>query len=864
MNSYSENLHSSVLASLESQEMNQKKLDSQLNSSMFTLYYAEGAEIVTDNKLELATKKYNQAQTVKEQAVKTKNISTNIVMSATQQNTNTLQSVSNGAVSAANIQIATNAIVRLASDMGSIFSIINASDYGTQIYQQSIEAYNLMNRTAYLAEVASQHAMEASAAIAEVSSSTVQDKAKATDASISNLLQVSSTNFTTTAAIVAADNDAKAAASVNTKAAQGIIESNKVELEAAKVAYLLNNKSLNYNLRVNVPKIYNNSYEVSFNYFKAPFKTDEKGTNTPPLGLDNPVKTYNLFLVKDSKKSVFSASAAEELLINPLQRIQIIPPANLIPLADLTPPANSIPLTDLIPPAGTPAKTNLLTSETILSNYKTRFQAINNLRASQQKAIEAKDNLSKANVALALATKEKSDADNAVNNTKNNITRLTKELDTAKQNTAKAAEAAKKNPDDKDLAKTSAQAARDQDTIEKSLNIAKLTETKATDFVKVAADNLKIANTNAANAKNEVSEAETLVTNDKKDLETAETAFKEKKDVFKTINILDLVDTDNEVIVLGEKYVIFLLIVFTDEYKKGINTYDDYLSAPSETFSLKKTLNAVKDINIVQKSERKDNTNAVLPALSPYAVNFTVNKDDKLITEYRCMFLPYKENDFTKNDLDNFEESIQETILKKEIETVENEITQYETELKSVKDKNKELKDQLDKQLDKNQESVDLSDKQKLNDEIGKTKSQVNSYSLIEIETNSKLEIAQTRLNHLYIGLEKMYSQKTAQIKNTKAFFFNQKLAENVPSGNYTVAAAVSNNPLTYEVKIDPATTDNFGNSLIDSKLYIPVILSYYNGSETNRKQYNNNLSDWENEESFTFSIVNNQQILIN
>jgi hypothetical protein len=143
MNSYSENLHSSVLASLESQEMNQKKLDSQLNSSMFKLYYAESAEIVTNDKLLSVTKKYKQAQTVKEQAVKNKNISANITMSANQQNTYTAQSVTNLAVSASNIQIATNAIVRLASDMGSIFSIINAADYGTQIYQQSIEAYNL-------------------------------------------------------------------------------------------------------------------------------------------------------------------------------------------------------------------------------------------------------------------------------------------------------------------------------------------------------------------------------------------------------------------------------------------------------------------------------------------------------------------------------------------------------------------------------------------------------------------------------------------------------------------------------------------------------------------------------------------------
>jgi hypothetical protein len=837
MNSYSENLHSSVLASLESQETNQKKLDSQLNSSMFTLYYAEGAEIVTDNKLELATKKYNQAQSVKEQAVKTKNISTNIVMSATQQNTNTLQSVSNGAVSAANIQIATNAIVRLASDMGSIFSIINAADYGTQIYQQSIEAYNLMNRTAYLAEVASQHAMEASAAIAEVSSATVQDKAKATDTSINNLLQVSNTNFTTTAAIVATDNEAKATASVNTKAAQGIIESNKVELEAAKVAYLLNNKSLNYNLRVNVPKTFNNSYEVSFNYFKAPFETDEKGTNTPPLGLDNPVKNYNLFLVKDSKKSVFSASAAEELLSNALQHIQIIP------------------LADLIPSAGNTSNTNLLTSKTILSNYKTRFLAIDNLRVSQQKAIEAKDNLSKANDSLVLATKEKSDADTAVANTRNNVTRLVKELDTAKNKVTKAAEDAKKNPDDKELGKNSTQAARDYDTIGRALNIAKLTETKAIDFVKVATDNLKIANTNVVNAKNEVSEAETLVVSDEKDLETAEIAFKEKKDVFKTINVLDLMDTDNEMIVLGEKYVIFLLTVFTDEYKKGINTYDDFLSAPSETFSLKKTLKAIKGIDIVQKPEKKDIVNIGLPTLSPYAVNFTVNKDDALITEYRCMFLPYNENSFTNNDLDYFEESIQESVLKREIDTVENEIKEYETELHSISNKNADLK--------KEQEGLDSSNTEKFHDETARIKNEQNNYSLIGRDINSKLEIAQTKLNHLYIGLEKMYSKKTAQIKNTKAFFFNLKLAENVPSGNFTPAAPITRNSLTYEVKIEPATTDNFGNSLIDGKLYIPVILSYYKGSETSRKQYNNNLSNWENQENFTFSITN-QPILTN
>ncbi|WP_163411028.1 hypothetical protein [Flavobacterium ajazii] len=830
MNSYSENLHSSVLASLESQEVNQKKLESQLNSSMFTLYYAEGAEIVTNDKLESATKKYNQAQAVKEEAVKNKNISTNIVLSATLQNTNTSQSVTNGAVSAANIQVATNAIVRLASDMGSIFSIINAADYGTQIYQQSIEAYNLMNRTAYLAEVASQHAMEASAAIAEVSSSTVQDKAKATDTSVNNLLQIANSDFTATATVVATDNDAKAAASVNTKSAQGAIEANKVELEAAKVAYLLNNKSLNYNLRVDVPKNSADSYTVSFDYFKAPFKSGEKGTNTPPLGLDNPVKSYNLFLVKDSKKSVFSASVAEELIGNPLQHIEIIP------LAQLT------------PPAGSPSKADLTTSQAILSNYEAYFKATENLRLSQQSVTEAKDNLNDSKAALALATKEKSDADAVAIHAKNNVNRLAKDLAVAKNDAAKTAEAAKKEPKNEELAKASVQAAKKEKKIDQEHEIAKLIEIKATDSAKVAADSLKIANANATNAKIELAEAEALVAKNEKDLETAEIALKGTKEVFKTIKTLELMDSDNDMLVLGEKYVIFLLTVFTDDYKKGINTYDDFLSAPSETFSLKKTLKAVKDISIVQKTEKSNP--AGQPILSPYAINFTVNKNDDAITEYRCMFLPYNENSFTKHNLELFEESIQESVVTAEITSLKNEIDTYNAELSSLANKNKDLNNELT--------ALDKADNEKFEAETTRIKTEENSYSQIQAEINSRLEIAQTRLNHLYIGLTKILTRKTGDIKNTKAFFFNLKLAENVPSGNYTVAAPISKNSLTYEVKIDPATTDNFGNALIDSKSYIPVVLSSYKGAETTKKQYNNNLSDWENEEAFTFAIHNN------
>jgi hypothetical protein len=832
MNSYSENLHSSVLASLESQEMNQKKLDSQLNSSMFTLYYAEGAEIVTNDKLLSVTKKYNQAQAVKEQAVKNKNISSNIVMSANQQNTYTAQSVTNLAVSASNIQIATNAIVRLASDMGSIFSIINAADYGTQIYQQSIEAYNLMNRTAYLAEVASQHAMEASSSIAEVSSSTVEDKAKATDASIDNLLKVANSDFTAMAAIVSAENDAKAIASVNTKSAEGIIEYNKVEFEAAKVAYKINNKRLNFNLRINVPKLFDDSYNVAFDYYKSPFNSDEKGMNTPSLGLENPVKSYNLFLVKDSKKSIFSTSAAEDLMSNALQHIQIIPPTS-----------NPLNIDE--------SKTNA----TIISDYDLYFKALSAANVSKTKEIEAKENVNKTNAIVVTATKAKSDSDVSVQNAKNEVSQLTKDLDHAKSKVIETSIVAKKDPKNVDLAKASALAVKNQENIELLLESAILNEVKAVDSAKVAADSLKIATTNATNAKAAATNASAKVVADDEEVKKAtEISAESKKQGFKNVKTLDLLDTDNEMIVLGEKYVIFLLTIFTEDFKKGINTYDDYLSAPSETFSLKKTLEAIKDVTIIQAPEKADNHDSGLPTLSPQAIKFTVNKnDDHKITEYRCMFLPYPDNFFTNKELEDLEEVIEISIIKKEMQSLKNDINQYTEDLISLKIKISNLNDELTKPRDPK------VDPEKTKAENAIIKSTIANYNLVDADVNSRLTIATNKLAQLNMALEKALSNIPIPIKNKKAFFFNLKLAENVPFGNYSIAEPISKDSLTYEVKIDFSTSDNFGNALIDDKPYIPVILSYYNGAETNKNQYNNSLSDWENEESFLFSINNNQ-----
>jgi hypothetical protein len=325
MNSYDENLHATVVASLSNLETTQKKMKSKRDASIFRLYYSEGARINAGEGLDGANGKYVFQQKVKDQAVNNSNISINLLSSAGQQRKYTAQSVTNTAVCAANVQAASNAVVRLASDMGSIYSILSAADYESEIYQQSKTAYELMNNTAYDAERASQSAMEASTYIAEVTAATIADEAKVTNDSIAQLLTVTSADFDTISASVTADNAALASASAAEKVAEGVLEYVNVEYFATTKAYQLNNQELNQNLTV-VPQTLTigtdpnvHGYQVAFTYYKSPFtvketnihSTDEVAKTT--TSFPYPVKEYYIMLVKDSKKTVFSITTAENL-----------------------------------------------------------------------------------------------------------------------------------------------------------------------------------------------------------------------------------------------------------------------------------------------------------------------------------------------------------------------------------------------------------------------------------------------------------------------------------------------------------------------------------------------------------------------
>src|SRR5471030_1749589 len=102
MNSYKENLRSTVIASLQSQELERKNIQAQMNASMFTLYYAGGATITALEHCEQANDTLIKSKELKTQAVIAGGISNNQLASSTEANQYVKQSVTNTAVCAAN------------------------------------------------------------------------------------------------------------------------------------------------------------------------------------------------------------------------------------------------------------------------------------------------------------------------------------------------------------------------------------------------------------------------------------------------------------------------------------------------------------------------------------------------------------------------------------------------------------------------------------------------------------------------------------------------------------------------------------------------------------------------------------------
>lgn len=318
MNTYNDNLRSIVFDSLQKQELDQKKLNAQLLASKIALYYSQGARINAQEKLEAARIDLGVKTSVQTQSVKNASLSTNLLASANQEKTYMDLSVTNTAICASNVQIAANAVLKLASDIGSINSILSAADYSQDIQKGAEDVKLLMDETAYAAELASFNAMETSEYVSGVSYKSVASHAKVTDESVKGFLEIADSEFAKISAVVEADNATVAKDGNQEKVCEGKLEDDNVDYNAAVSAYNSLNNELNLGLKVAKPIIPSpnltvfspDSFSVKFNSILSPF---QKSTDD----LSNyPVVSYFAILVKNSERSTFNLANADHLFEN--------------------------------------------------------------------------------------------------------------------------------------------------------------------------------------------------------------------------------------------------------------------------------------------------------------------------------------------------------------------------------------------------------------------------------------------------------------------------------------------------------------------------------------------------------------------
>jgi hypothetical protein len=624
MSSYQENLHSSVVSSLNTQELELQNVEGKLEASMFSLYYAQGARITTAEELEITTSKYAFEKLVHEQAIIDSDLSTNVLTSANNAKDYTAKSVTNTSVAAANVQIAANAILKLASDAGSIFSIINAADFDTDIYAQSNKANVLMNDTAYAAEQASQHSMVASSSIAEVTTTNLADKATVTDTYIKDLLSVVTKQFDDTTTLLFTQSAELATANTAEKQAEGVLEDYSVGFEATEAAYRLSNDELNLNLTAKTPVIVgdHDSYMVSFSPYESAFQEQTVGTSethSVPKDTNQPVESYNIMLVENSNNGTFSMNDAEGIFSG---------------------------------------------------GFPDRFISM-------------------------------SDED---------ITTIT----------------------------------------------VKDEKTGKSKIIKKIAKKIYTSGTNTPILK----------------------------------------DSQGKDLVLGQEYVIFVFAVFKTAYKKIINTFDDYLSAPSKMFVIENQLNSV-DTNIIPEVTAEISEEDAKSNTPNYQVlNFDIFENPDYQVAYRCVFLP-NNPDLVKGLLTvEGVGGIKKDILQltKIEEVYEDQVADINAQIKLITTDIQDLNTTIEANLEKITKAKSGSSEEKSS--IDKN-----------VTLNETLKKKEGTLSNLKTELENLNMMKVDDLANVNidkhiqpGFFFNLTTAEKISARSYTVAAKTDSTLKNYLV----------------------------------------------------------------
>jgi len=310
MNTYSENLQQTVSNTLMALTDEQEQIVSEQITAQHNLYYTQGAEITANDKLAATEAKADYYQKVNDQGVINHNKAMNILTSATEANTNVVNTVSNMSTAAANVQIASNAIALLASDIGAALNIATASLFGTDSYRKIKDANSFINEVANDAKNASLTSMEASSYASEIISGSILTQATTVKAKIDNLLKATQAEFNNLSALAITENQKVCDARTTERQAEGALKDANQAALAINQAYTNANNQLNYGLSVSVQS--STKISVNFTALKNPLPTfiadPASAIAIPPAA-----PSYYLALVPEDKQALLSPGQAEQL-----------------------------------------------------------------------------------------------------------------------------------------------------------------------------------------------------------------------------------------------------------------------------------------------------------------------------------------------------------------------------------------------------------------------------------------------------------------------------------------------------------------------------------------------------------------------
>ncbi len=302
MNTYSDNLRSAIYNTLQTLQLNNKAAAAQYEAAKATLQYAQEAVKASQQKQAGEEQQLKEQTAILHATEQVSYLCNNVLSATTTAHRYTQQAMTNTAVSAANVQAAANSIVKLAGDAGSIFSIINAADHDTDIYELAKEARELMNILANEAEEYSLLAMNTSVATAEIASGSLQDMSKTTADLATKLLKQQNDSTDTLSNMLIATSATLTADKATESTAQVAYDIANTNVKAANEAYTLTNTTTNQALTVDAKDAA--SITVSFREMVNPFDNSAIADS------------YYLFFVKADKQAVFGIQNAENLVAN--------------------------------------------------------------------------------------------------------------------------------------------------------------------------------------------------------------------------------------------------------------------------------------------------------------------------------------------------------------------------------------------------------------------------------------------------------------------------------------------------------------------------------------------------------------------